>query len=97
MNYLSSLEMGNHVFVAYSYREAKLRDCFYFLKSCFYNNEFLFIMVDSLSKDEIIKRIAKELNFGNVKDFEGLKDDIIIMTPKKWYYPDGNFNTYRIL
>ncbi len=53
--------------------------------------------MDSLTKDEIIKRIAKEWNFGNVKDFEGIKDDIIITTPKEWYYPDGDLNTFRIL
>lgn len=84
------------MFVVYPNEEAKLRDCFSFLKSGFDDNEFLFIMMDSLSKDEIIKRIAKEWNFGNVKDFEGLKDDIIITTPKELYYPDGDF-TYRIL
>ncbi len=89
--------MGDHVFVVYSNEEAKLRDCFSFLKSGFDNNEFFFIMMDSLSKDEIIKRIAKKWNFGNVNDFEGLKDDIIITTPKEWYYPDGDFNTYIIL
>jgi hypothetical protein len=32
-----------------------------------------------------------------MNDFESLKDDIIITTPKEWYYPDGDFNTYRIL
>jgi hypothetical protein len=74
-----------------------LPDCFSFLKSGFDNNEFLFIMMDSLPKDEIIKRIAKEWNFGNVKDFEGIKDDIIITTPKEWYYHDGDLNTFRIL
>ena len=89
--------MGDHVFVVYSNEEAKLRDCFSFLKSGFDNNEFLFIMMDSLSKDEIFKRIAKEWNFGNMKDLEGIKDDIIITTTKEWYYPDGDFNTYRIL
>ena len=33
----------------------------------------------------------------NMKDLEGIKDDIIITTPKEWYYPYGYFNTYRIL
>ena len=31
-----------------------------------------------------------------MKDLEGIKDDIIITTTKKWYYPDGDFNTYGI-
>lgn len=88
--------MGHHVFVVYSNEETKLHDCFSFLKSGFDNNEFLFIMMDSLSKDEIIKRIAKEWNLGIVKDFEGLRDGIIIMTPKEWYYPDGDFTLILI-
>ena len=58
------------MFVVYPNEEAKLRDCFSFLKSGFDNH---------------------------VKDFEGLKDDLIITTPKELYYPDGDFNTYRIL
>ena len=53
--------------------------------------------MDSLSKDETSKRIAKEWNFVNMKDLEGIKDDIIITTPKEWYYPDRGFYTYRIL
>jgi hypothetical protein len=53
--------------------------------------------VDSLPKDEIVKRIAKEWTIGNVIDFEGIKDDIIITTPKEWYYPDGDFDAFRIL
>lgn len=32
-----------------------------------------------------------------MKDLEGIKDDIIITTPKEWYYPDGDFNTLIIL
>lgn len=32
-----------------------------------------------------------------MKDLEGIKDDIIITTPKEWYYPDGDFNTCRVL
>ena len=32
-----------------------------------------------------------------MKDLEGIKDDIIITTPKEWYYPYGDFNTCRIL
>ncbi len=55
------------------------------------------MMMDSLSKDEIFKRIAKEWDFGNVKDLEGIKDDIIITTLKEWYYHNGDFNAYRIL
>ncbi len=54
--------MGDHVFVVYSNGEAKLRDCFSFLKSGFDNHEFLFILVDSLPKDEIFKGVAKEWN-----------------------------------
>lgn len=46
--------------MVYSNEEAKLRDCFSFLKSGFDNNEFPFMMMYSLSKDEIFKRIAKE-------------------------------------
>ncbi len=76
---------------------AKLRDCFSYLKSGFDNNEFLFMMMDCLSKDEVIERIAKEQNFGSIKDFEGLKDDIIITTPKERYYTDADFNAYGIL
>ena len=57
MNYLRSLEMGDHVFVVYSNEEAKLRDCFSFLKSGFDNNEFLFIMMDSLSKGKLLKEL----------------------------------------
>ncbi len=89
--------MGDHVFVVYSNQEAKLRDCFSFLKAGFDNNEFLFIMMESLSKDEIFNRIAKEWNIGDTEELEGIKDDILITTPKEWYYPDDDFNTYRIL
>ena len=51
----------------------------------------------SLSKDETFNRIAKEWNFVNIRDLEGIKDDIIITTPKEWYYPDDDFNICRIL
>ncbi len=84
------------MFVVYSNEEAKWSDCFSFLKSGFDDNEFLFIMMYSLSKGEIFKRSAKEWNFVNMKDLEEIKDDIIITTPKEWHYPDGDFDTYRI-
>ena len=70
---------------------------FPFLNRGFNNNEFLFMMMDSLSTDEIFKRIALVPFFGNVKDLKGIKDDIMIMTEKEWYCPDGVFNTCRIL
>ena len=89
--------MGDHVFVVYANQEAKMRDCFSFLKAGFDNNEFLFIMIESLSKDEIFNRISQEWNIGNTKELEGIKSDILVTTPKEWYYPDGDFNTYRIL
>ncbi len=89
--------MGDHVFVVYTNQEAKLRDCFSFLKAGFDNDELLFIMMESLSKDGIFKKIAKEWDIDNTKELGGIKDDILITTPKEWYYPDGDFNTYRIL
>ncbi len=97
MSFLNSLELGDHVFVVYSNQEAKSRDCFSFLKSGFDNNEFLFLMMGSIPKDEIYKKMTKQWNIDNIKEIEDKKDDIIITTPKEWYYPDGDFNTYRIL
>lgn len=97
MNFLRSLEMGDHVFVVYPNQDAKLRDCFSFLRDGFDNNEFLFVMLESLSKDEIFKKIAKEWNIDNMEELEGIKGDILITTPKEWYYPDGDFDTFRIL
>ncbi len=84
------------MFVVYPNEGAKLRDCFSFLKSGFDNNEFLFIMWILCLKMKLLKELPKNGTF-NMKDFEGLKDDIIITTPKELYYPDGDFNTYRIL
>lgn len=84
------------MFVVYPNEGAKLRDCFSFLKSGFDNNEFLFIMWILCLKMKLLKELPKNGTF-NMKDFEGLKDDIIITTLKELYYPDGDFNTYRIL
>ncbi len=96
MNFLKSLEMGDHVFVVYPNQETKLRDCFSFLKAGLDNNEVIFIMLDCLSKNEIYEKMTKEWNIDNIKELE-VKGDAIITTTKEWYYPDGNFSNDRIL
>ncbi len=96
MNFLRSLEIGDHVFAIYPDQEVKIRDCFSFLKSGMDNNEVVFIMTDYLSKGEFCKKISNELIIDNVQELEN-KGDLIITTTREWYYPDGNFNTERIL
>jgi hypothetical protein len=83
MNFLGSLEMGDHVFVVYPNQDAKLRDCFSFLKSGYDNNEFLFVMLESMPKDEIYKKIAKEWNIDNMAELDVITDDFVITTPKE--------------
>ncbi len=96
MNFLRSLEMGDHVFAVYPDQEMKIRDCFSFLKTGLDNNEVIFIMLDCLSKDEIYNKITREWNIYNIKELED-KGDVIITTAKEWYYHDDSFNTERIL
>jgi hypothetical protein len=52
MNFLISLKMGI-MCLWFINQEAKMLDCFSFLKAGLDNDEFLFIMMDSAPKDEI--------------------------------------------
>ncbi len=96
MNFLRSLESGDHVFAVYPDQEIKLRDCFSFVKMGLDNDEIILLMVECIPTDEIYNKIINEYHITNIKELEE-QGDVIITTAKEWYYPDGNFDTSRIL
>lgn len=96
MNFLKSLVKGDHIYVIYPDQTTKILDLISFIKTGIDNNELVFIMIDSLDIEEISQKIIKKNNQSITKDMIN-EDNILLTTTKEWFYPDGNFNTSRII
>lgn len=92
------MEKGEHIFAIYPDQSTKIYDLISFIKTGIEKNELVFIMIDSLTKEEIHIIIETESDFTiKSKEITDRNNSIIITTTKEWFYPNGSFNTKRIL
>ena len=59
---LTQVFVGNHILAVYHDNESKFDEAFKFLKQGLDNDEIIMIVTDSLTKNEISKRMEKEWN-----------------------------------
>ena len=59
---LTQVFLGNHILAIYHDNESKFDEAFKFLKQGLDNDEIIMIVTDSLTKNEISKRMEKEWN-----------------------------------
>ena len=86
-NRLEEIIIGNHIIAIYTDKESKFNEAFQFLKKGLDNDEIIMIVTDSLSKDQIRKKMQKDWD---VKTDQLESRGIInIYTTEEWYYSHG--------
>ena len=87
VNNLTQVFIGNHILAVYHDNESKFDEAFKFLKQGLDNDEIVMIVTDSLTKNEISKKMEKEWNIKIEKLM--LRGVISINTVDECYYQNG--------
>lgn len=95
MSRLVSVKKHDHVLYAYQNPSQMLDSASLFLKKGLDCNESLMFITDKFSKEEICSELTKRWNV-DVYDLQE-KKQLIITTAKEWYFPDGKFDTEKLL
>jgi hypothetical protein len=85
---LQKLEIGNHVIAIYNNQEEKFNETFEFLKNGILRNEVSMMIIEELTKEEIIKKMKENHGIKNIEELVD-KGDFIIKSTSEWYFPDG--------
>lgn len=87
MSCIGTAKQGSHIIAVYHNAKEELDEAFEFLKQGWQKSEFVMLITDMMSKDEILDRIGNDWNVDSRKlESDG---DLVIKSTKEWYFPDG--------
>jgi hypothetical protein len=93
---LEAAKIGSHILAIYSDKEKKLEEAFEFLQAGLDANEAVVLISNDVTKDEARKIISTKLKVDDIEDLEK-KGDILIITTKEAYFPDGKIDIDKII
>lgn len=97
MNLTNLLGNDSHIFVVYPNKDTEIDDCFSFLKEGLDNNEFVLILLEKPSLNELYHKIYNEFGKDNAKGMDD-SNSVVITVLSYWYhYHYSDFNAERFL